>query len=180
MIGSMFLFVSLSWLFILIFFLYIFAFELPCFYKSLRIGKSGKYFTMMKFRTLKINQQLPLKERQFWLGRFLRATNLDELPQLWNVLIGEMSLVGPRPMPVAYKPLLSKEQNGRHAVLPGITGLAQVNGKNTLSWEKKFELDLSYVRQISFWLDLKILLKTITLLLQMNKDVSLDEKPFSG
>jgi lipopolysaccharide/colanic/teichoic acid biosynthesis glycosyltransferase len=135
---------------------------------------------MMKFRTLKTNEQLPLKARQFWLGKFLRATNLDELPQLWNVLKGEMSLVGPRPLPIAYESLLSADQKKRHAVLPGITGLAQVNGKNTLSWEKKFEFDLKYVREISFWLDLKIVLKTVALVVQMSKDVSLDEKRFSG
>ncbi len=179
-VGSVFLFLLLSWLFVLLFFLYMFSFEFPCLYKSVRIGKSGRHFTMMKFRTLRTNEQLPLKQRQFWLGKFLRATNLDELPQLWNVLKGEMSLVGPRPLPVAYEPLLSGEQKTRHAVLPGITGLAQVNGKNTLSWEKKFEFDIQYVREISFWLDLKILLKTVALVLQMNKDVSLDEKRFSG
>lgn len=179
-VGSVFLFLLMSWVFVLIFFLYIFSFEFPCLYKSVRLGKSGRHFTMMKFRTLKTNEQLPLKQRQFWLGKFLRATNLDELPQLWNVLKGEMSLVGPRPLPVAYEPLLSGEQKRRHAVLPGITGLAQVNGKNTLSWEKKFEFDIQYVREISFWLDLKILLKTVALVLQMNKDVSLDEKRFSG
>lgn len=135
---------------------------------------------MLKFRSLKSNDQLPLKERQFWLGKLLRATNLDELPQLWNVLKGEMSLVGPRPLPMEYEPLLSAVQKQRHEVLPGITGLAQVNGKNTLSWERKFEYDLKYVREISFWLDLRILLKTVALVVRMNKDVSLDEKQFSG
>ena len=179
-VGSVFLFLLLSWVFVLIFFLYIFSFEFPCLYKSVRIGKSGRHFTMMKFRTLKTNEQLSLKARQFWLGKFLRATNLDELPQLWNVLKGEMSLVGPRPLPIAYESLLSADQKKRHAVLPGITGLAQVNGKNTLSWEKKFEFDLKYVREISFWLDLKILFKTVALVVQMDKDVSLDEKRFSG
>lgn len=165
---------------ILILLLFMLAREMPVLYKTIRTGKNGKPFTMLKFRTLKSNEQLPLKERQFWLGKFLRATNLDELPQLWNVLKGEMSLVGPRPLPIAYGSLLSNEQKQRHAVLPGITGLAQVNGKNTLSWEKKFELDLQYVHEISFWLDLKILLKTVALVIRMNKDVSLDEKRFSG
>lgn len=132
---------------------------------------------MLKFRSLNTKEQLPLKARQFWLGKFLRATNLDELPQLWNVLKGEMSLVGPRPLPIAYEPLLSNEHKQRHAVLPGITGLAQVNGKNTLSWEKKFEFDLRYVRSISFWLDAGILFKTIAMMLWPKKDVSLDEKP---
>lgn len=179
-VGSAFLFLVLSGLFLVILFLYFFSFEFPFLYKSVRIGKSGNHFTMLKFRSLKSNDQLPLKERQFWLGKLLRATNLDELPQLWNVLKGEMSLVGPRPLPIAYEPLLSNDQKQRHAVLPGITGLAQVNGKNTLSWDKKFEYDLKYVREISFWLDLRILLKTVTLVVRMNKDVSLDEKRFSG
>lgn len=179
-VGSVFLVSLLSWLFLIILLLYILSFEFPFLYKSVRIGKSGKHFTMMKFRTLKANEQLPLKERQFWLGKFLRATNLDELPQLWNVLKGEMSLVGPRPLPIEYEPLLSDEQKQRHEVLPGITGLAQVNGKNTLSWDKKFEYDLKYVREISFRLDLRILLKTVALVVRMNKDVSLDEKQFSG
>jgi len=179
-VGSVFLFLLLSWLFVLLFFLYMLSFEFPCLYKSVRIGKSGRHFTMMKFRTLKTNEQLPLKARQFWLGKFLRATNLDELPQLWNVLKGEMSLVGPRPLPIAYEPLLSHEQKNRHLVLPGITGLAQVNGKNTLSWEKKVGFDLQYVREVSFGLDLIILLKTVALVVQKNKDVSLDEKRFSG
>lgn len=179
-VGSVLLFLLFSWVFVLIFTLYILSFEFPCLYKSVRIGKSGRHFTMMKFRTLNTNEQLPLKDRQFWLGKFLRATNLDELPQLWNVLKGEMSLVGPRPLPEAYEPLLSGAQKTRHAVLPGITGLAQVNGKNTLSWERKFEFDLQYVREISLGLDLKILFKTVALVIQMNKDVSLDEKRFSG
>ncbi len=178
--GSSFLFLVLSVLFLAILFLYIFSFEFPFLYKSVRIGKSGNHFTMLKFRSLKSNDQLPLKERQFWLGKLLRATNLDELPQLWNVLKGEMSLVGPRPLPIEYEPLLSDEQKQRHEVLPGITGLAQVNGKNTLSWDKKFEYDLKYVREISLWLDLRILLKTVALVVRMNKDVSLDEKRFSG
>lgn len=165
---------------VLILLLFVVSGEMPLMYKASRIGKDGKLFTMLKFRTLNTNEQLPLKDRQFWLGKFLRATNLDELPQLWNVLKGEMSLVGPRPLPIEYEPLLSNEQKQRHSVLPGITGLAQVNGKNTLSWEKKFEFDLQYVREISMGLDLKILLKTVALVVQMNKDVSLDEKRFLG
>lgn len=168
------------WLLVLILLLYLISFNLPVLYKSLRIGKAGIPFTMFKFRTLKTNEQLELIDRQFWLGNFLRATNLDELPQLWNVLKGEMSLVGPRPLPVGYASLLSEEQRQRHQVLPGITGLAQVNGKNSLRWEKKFEYDQQYVRQVSFLLDVQILFKTVALLLSMKKDVSLDEKQFTG
>ncbi|MBL7843333.1 MAG: sugar transferase [Cyclobacteriaceae bacterium] len=178
-VSAVFIF-AFSWLILLILLLYLLAIEFPILYRSERMGKSGIPFTMLKFRTLKSNEQLPLSDRQFWLGKFLRMTNLDELPQLWNVLKGEMSLVGPRPLPVAYQPLLSEEQKQRHAVLPGITGLAQVNGKNNLPWGKKFEYDLNYVREISFLLDLKILFKTFALILSLKRDVSLEEKQFTG
>lgn len=178
-VSAVFIF-AFSWLILLILLLYLLAIEFPILYRSERMGKSGIPFTMLKFRTLKSNEQLPLSDRQFWLGKFLRMTNLDELPQLWNVLKGEMSLVGPRPLPVAYQPLLSEEQKQRHAVLPGITGLAQVNGKNNLPWDKKFEYDLNYVREISFLLDLKILFKTFALILSLKRDVSLEEKQFTG
>lgn len=174
---SVLLIIVTSWLTLLIVLLYLISFQLPVLYKSLRIGKGNTPFTMLKFRTLKINEQLPLKDRQFWLGNFLRATNLDELPQLWNVLKGEMSLVGPRPLPLAYAPLLSETQKQRHTVLPGITGLAQVNGKNSLSWEKKFEYDLAYVKSISLATDTIILIKTVLLVLSLRRDVSLQEEP---
>ncbi|MBX2963378.1 MAG: sugar transferase [Cyclobacteriaceae bacterium] len=177
---SVLLIVVTSWLTVLILLMYLFTFQFPVFYKSNRIGKSGIPFSMLKLRTLKTDEQLPLKDRQFWLGKFLRATNLDELPQLWNVLKGEMSLVGPRPLPVLYQPLLSERQKQRHEVLPGITGLAQVNGKNNLPWNKKFEYDLNYVRELSFLLDLKILFKTFVLILSMKRDVSLEENQFTG
>ena len=135
---------------------------------------------MYKFRTLSSDLNLELTQRQFLLGRFLRFTNLDELPQLWNVLKGEMSLVGPRPLPVDYANLFSAEQNNRHQVLPGITGLAQVNGKNDLSWNEKFKLDLEYVNKVSFLLDIKILFKTLILALSFRKDTSLTEEKFTG
>lgn len=135
---------------------------------------------MYKFRTLSSDINLDLTERQFSLGRFLRFTNLDELPQLWNVLKGQMSLVGPRPLPVDYTDLFSAEQNNRHQVLPGITGLAQVNGKNDLSWNEKFKLDLEYVNKVSFLLDIKILFKTLILALSFRKDTSLTEEKFTG
>ncbi len=165
-----------GWLILLIFLLYVLSLQFPVLYTSLRIGREGVPFRMFKFRTLKTNEQLPLKDRQFWLGKFLRTTNLDELPQLWNVLKGEMSLIGPRPLPVAYAPLLSADQQQRHRVLPGITGLAQVNGKNSLPWEKKFEYDLTYIQQVSFLLDIQILFKTVALMLSFKRDVSLDER----
>jgi lipopolysaccharide/colanic/teichoic acid biosynthesis glycosyltransferase len=132
---------------------------------------------MYKFRTLSVNAERSLEQRRFWLGNLLRTTNLDELPQLWNVVKGKMSLVGPRPLPVTYADLFTLEQSNRHSVLPGITGLAQVNGKNSLPWKKKFEYDLKYVREISFRLDLRIIVKTVLLMIRMKKDISLTERP---
>jgi lipopolysaccharide/colanic/teichoic acid biosynthesis glycosyltransferase len=166
-----------GWLFILIVLVYLLTFQWPVFYSSSRIGKNRQYFVMYKFRTLHVNDTLPPEQRRFWLGNFLRATNLDELPQLWNVLKGEMSLVGPRPLPVEYDQLFTPAQNKRHNVLPGITGWAQVNGKNSLPWEEKFEYDLMYVHDMSLGLDLRIMVKTVLLMVRMEKDVSLTERP---
>ncbi len=169
-----------SWILVLIIIGYIITSELPILYKSVRMGKSGVPFSMLKFRTLSDNENLPLDKRRFTLGSVLRLTNLDELPQLWNVLKGEMSFIGPRPLPVEYRELFSVEQNQRHKVRPGITGWAQVCGKNSISWQQKFELDLYYVNNISFLVDLKILLKTFILVLSFKKDTSLHEKKFTG
>jgi undecaprenyl phosphate N,N'-diacetylbacillosamine 1-phosphate transferase len=166
-----------GWLFILIVMVYLVTFQWPVFYHSLRIGKGGDHFLMYKFRTLSVNAERSLEQRRFWLGNLLRTTNLDELPQLWNVVKGKMSLVGPRPLPVTYADLFTLEQSNRHSVLPGITGLAQVNGKNSLPWKKKFEYDLKYVREISFRLDLRIIVKTVLLMIRMKKDISLTERP---
>lgn len=166
----------LSWLWLSIVIIYLITFQFPVFYIAERIGKDGQGFRIIKFRTLSTCHTAPLQSRRFWLGDFLRATNLDELPQLWNVLKGEMSLVGPRPLPVAYAPLLSESQKQRHAVLPGITGLAQINGKNSLSWEKKFEYDLIYIENISLTSDVLILIKTVLLILSLRRDVSLKEE----
>lgn len=138
----------------------------PVFFKQERPGKNGKPFRMVKFRTmLHLNDgegnPLPDDQRMTKLGKLLRATSLDELPELWNVLKGDMSLVGPRPLLMDYLPLYSAEQFRRHEVRPGITGWAQVNGRNTLSWEERFKLDVWYVDNQSFWLDLKILILTV-------------------
>lgn len=135
---------------------------------------------MVKFRTLSRDEELPLYERRFSLGNFLRVTNLDELPQFWNILKGDMSLVGPRPLPLEYGSLFSEEQKKRHDVLPGITGLAQVSGKNSIAWPEKFKLDIKYVNHISFRLDCLILFKTLTLALSLKRDVSLEEDKFTG
>jgi len=131
---------------------------------------------MYKFRTLSVNDKLSLTERQFGLGRVLRFTNLDELPQVWNILTGQMSWIGPRPLPIEYKDRFSAEQFKRHAIRPGITGLAQIKGKNELSWSKKFEWDLQYVNNLSLLLDLQIWIQTIVLLFSFKRDVSLTEK----
>ena len=151
----------------------------PIFFFQERTGIQGKPFRLIKFRTLK-SIGSSLEERRFWLGDFLRATSLDELPQLINVLKGEMSLIGPRPLPVEYLALMSDEQKKRHLVKPGITGWAQVNGRNAISWQEKFALDNYYVKHVSFLLDVKIVFKTIQLLLSFKKDISLSEQKFTG
>ena len=138
----------------------------PVLFRQTRPGLHGKPFEMIKFRTMKDatdkeGNALPDSERLTEFGKKLRASSLDELPELWNVLKGDMSLVGPRPLLMEYLPLYSAEQAKRHNVRPGVTGYAQVNGRNSLSWEDKFKLDTWYVEHQSLWLDMKILLKTV-------------------
>lgn len=138
----------------------------PVFFQQIRPGLGGKPFRMIKFRTMldasdKNGDPLPDDRRMTQFGQFLRSTSLDELPELWNVLKGDMSLVGPRPLLMEYLPLYSAEQYRRHDVRPGVTGWAQVNGRNALSWDEKFRLDVWYVENQSLWLDVKILLLTV-------------------
>ena len=138
----------------------------PIFFKQPRPGLNGKIFNIYKFRTMtddcdKDGNLLSDELRLTKFGKFLRSTSLDELPSLWNVLKGDMSLVGPRPLLVEYLPLYSAKQARRHEVKPGITGWAQVNGRNAISWDKKFDLDVWYVDNQSIWLDIKILYLTI-------------------
>jgi len=138
----------------------------PVFFKQERPGQCGQIFIMIKFRTMrdaagKDGAQLPDAVRLSKFGQLLRSTSLDELPGLWNVLRGEMSLVGPRPLLIEYLPLYSQEQARRHEVRPGVTGWAQVNGRNAISWEEKFKLDVWYVNHRSFWLDVKVLWLTV-------------------
>lgn len=145
----------------------------PVFFRQMRPGYRGEPFEMLKFRTMRDafgsdGQPLPDADRMTDMGRMLRSSSLDELPELWNVLKGEMSLVGPRPLLMEYLPLYDAEQARRHAVRPGVTGWAQVNGRNALSWEQKFALDLWYVDNRSIWLDLKILWMTMAKV--MNRD----------
>ena len=131
----------------------------PVFFVQERAGLRGRPFRLVKFRTMREGTG-PDAERLTKFGRVLRVSSLDELPELWNVLKGEMSLVGPRPLPVRYLPRYTSEQNRRHEVVPGITGWAQVNGRNALDWEAKFRYDVDYVDSRSLWLDLKILAMT--------------------
>ncbi|EKO3740213.1 sugar transferase [Vibrio metschnikovii] len=138
----------------------------PVLFRQTRPGLNGKPFEMVKFRTMKdaVDHQgnpLPDSERMTPFGDKLRNSSLDELPELWNVLKGEMSLVGPRPLLMQYLPLYSPEQARRHQVRPGVTGWAQINGRNAISWEEKFKLDIWYVDNRTFWLDIKILLLTV-------------------
>lgn len=138
----------------------------PVLFRQVRPGLNGKPFEMIKFRTMRdaLDAQgnpLPDAERMTPFGQFLRASSLDELPELWNVFKGDMSLVGPRPLLMEYLPLYSPEQARRHAVRPGVTGWAQINGRNALSWEDKFRLDVWYVDNQSLWLDIRIMLLTI-------------------
>jgi undecaprenyl phosphate N,N'-diacetylbacillosamine 1-phosphate transferase len=172
--------VLLGWLVLLIVLMYILLMEFPLFFVQTRVGHGCKTFKMWKFRTLAADESLPLAERNFMLGKWLRFTNLDELPQLWNIVRGEMSFIGPRPLPEEYLPLYSEAQNKRHEVKPGITGWAQVNGRNSIPWKKKFELDVYYVNHLSFKLDLLIMVKTLLLVLSFRKDVSLREEKFKG
>ena len=138
----------------------------PVFFSQVRPGKDAKPFRMYKFRSMKnatdeAGNSLPDEQRLTPFGAKLRSSSLDELPELWNVLKGEMSLVGPRPLLMEYVPLYNKEQYRRHEARPGITGWAQINGRNAISWEDKFKLDVWYVDNRSFLLDLKIILLTL-------------------
>lgn len=138
----------------------------PVLFRQARPGVNGKPFEMVKFRTMRdaldaAGNPLPDSERMTPFGSFLRSSSLDELPELWNVLKGDMSLVGPRPLLMEYLPLYNEEQYRRHDVRPGVTGWAQINGRNALTWDEKFKLDVWYVDNRSLWLDLKIIFLTV-------------------
>lgn len=140
------------------------------FFTQMRPGKDEKIFKLVKFCSMtnakdEDGELLPDEQRLTKYGRFLRTTSLDELPELWNILKGDMSLVGPRPLLIQYLPLYNEEQKHRHDVRPGLTGYAQVNGRNAISWEEKFNLDITYVNNISFWGDVKIIFDTVDVVL---------------
>lgn len=158
------------------------------FFFQQRPGLNAKIFKVIKFKTMNDRKDsegnlLPDAERITKLGRFVRSASLDELPQLFNVIKGDMSLVGPRPLMVKYLPLYNNFQNRRHEVRPGITGWAQVNGRNTISWEEKFELDVYYVENLSFLFDIKILLLTVKKVFarsDINSSSDVPMEPFRG
>ena len=158
------------------------------FFTQERPGKDGKIFKVIKYKTMTDERDekgnlLPDAQRLTNVGKFVRSTSIDELPQLINVLKGDMSLIGPRPLRVHYLPLYSKEQARRHEVRPGITGWAQCNGRNAISWTKKFELDVWYVDHCTLWTDLKIIfitIKKVILRKDINNDQSVTMYPFNG
>ena len=160
----------------------------PVLFRQERPGKNGKIFTLYKFRTMTDERDgngnlLPDEIRLTKFGRLLRSLSLDELPELYNILWGDMSFVGPRPLLVRYLPLYSERQAMRHNVRPGLTGLAQVNGRNLLTWEEKFEWDVKYVENISPWLDIKILFKTVLNVLKregISSETSATMEEFKG
>jgi sugar transferase EpsL len=160
----------------------------PVFFRQTRAGYRARAFTIFKFRTMidaydPEGRPLPDKTRITWIGRLLRKTSLDELPQLVNVLSGDMSLVGPRPLKIEYLKLYTSHQARRHEVKPGITGLAQIKGRNTLSWDERFALDVWYVDHLSLTLDLRILLQTFVSLLRrdsVSAEGDLDVPSFTG
>ncbi|TXE04841.1 sugar transferase [Gelidibacter salicanalis] len=172
---------------ILIISLYFINNRKPFFYQT-RTGKHGKLFTIIKFKTMTDatdadNVLLPPIQRVTKVGTFCRKFSLDEIPQLINIIKGDMSLVGPRPLLPRYLPLYSEEQNRRHLVMPGITGWAQINGRNTINWEQKFKLDVYYVEHQTFALDIKILLKTVQKVLgrkDINNSADVNMPEFTG
>lgn len=156
----------LSWLYVILWVLVRVKLGGPALFTQERPGKDGKLFKLYKFRSMtderdENGELLPDEVRLTSFGRLLRSTSLDELPELFNILKGDMSLIGPRPLLVQYLPLYNEEQKHRHDVRPGLTGLAQVNGRNAITWEKKFAYDVEYVRKLSFGLDCKILIRTV-------------------
>jgi len=175
-------------IYIVVSFLILWKMGRPILFKQKRPGYKEKMFEIHKFRTMTNEKDangnlLPDEKRLVWIGKFIRSTSLDELPQLLNVLKGEMSFVGPRPLLIEYLPLYNKRQKKRHDVKPGITGWAQVNGRNAISWEQKFEYDIWYVEHQSFSLDMKILWMTFLKVVKrsdINSDAAVTMEKFEG
>lgn len=160
----------------------------PVIFGQLRPGKNEKIFKLYKFRTMtdardEAGELLPDEERVTKFGNLLRSTSLDELPEFFNIFIGQMSLIGPRPLLIKYLPLYNEHQKKRHNVRPGLTGLAQVNGRNALSWEERFDLDVEYAEHVTLLGDIKILLRTVTTVLKregINGENSATMEAFHG
>ena len=160
----------------------------PIIFHQERPGKSEKIFRLYKFRSMtdecdENGNLLPDDQRLTRFGRILRSTSLDELPELWNILRGDMSIVGPRPLLVKYLPLYNEEQRHRHDVRPGLTGWAQANGRNAISWEEKFKLDVWYVQHVSFWVDVKVIFMTVKKVFcrdGISSETSVTMEEFSG
>ena len=155
-----------SWLYLIVAILVRVNLGSPVLFRQKRPGKDGKIFEMYKFRSMsnaknQDGELLPDTERLTKFGRFLRSTSLDELPEAFNILLGQMSIVGPRPLAVQYLPYYNEEEQHRHDVRPGLSGLAQVNGRNAVNWEEKFAYDIEYVNKITFLGDIKIILRTV-------------------
>jgi lipopolysaccharide/colanic/teichoic acid biosynthesis glycosyltransferase len=173
---SLFLLIFTSPILLLLIFFQILFNGFPVFFCQLRVGKDEKVFKLIKFRTMNNNLDkdgnlLPDVKRRTWFGTFLRKTSIDELPSLINILIGDMSLVGPRPLLGEYLPLYNNFQKMRHSVKPGLSGLAQVKGRNAISWNQKFAYDIEYLKKISFMNDLKIILKSIYVVLFQSRTI---------
>jgi undecaprenyl phosphate N,N'-diacetylbacillosamine 1-phosphate transferase len=187
-IAALLIIIILSPLILLVIMLLFFTNNRKVFFTQERPGKNSKIFSVIKFKTMNDRRDingnlLPDKDRLTSIGKFIRTTSIDELPQLFNVLKGDMSLVGPRPLLVHYLPLYNETQARRHLVRPGITGWAQVNGRNTVSWDEKFALDVWYVEHQSFFLDVKILWLTIIKIIKrddINAANAATMHPFTG
>ena len=179
LVTSLIFFICFFWLYILLALLVKLKLGSPVIFKQERPGLNEKIFTMYKFRTMtdekdKNGNLLPDKDRLTKFGRFLRSTSLDEIPELWNVLKGEMSLVGPRPLLVSYLSKYNKYEKRRHEVRPGITGWAQINGRNNTTWADRFKNDIYYVKNLSFMLDIKIIIQTFLKVVR-RKDINQSE-----
>lgn len=176
------------WLYVILAILVRLKLGSPVIFRQERPGLNGEIFHMYKFRTMTEEKDeqgnlLPDEVRLTVFGKFLRSTSLDELPEIWLILTGKLSVVGPRPLLVSYLELYNEEQKRRHEVRPGLTGYAQAYGRNSLTWEEKFEKDVYYVDHISFWLDVKVLFKTVWVVLKrdgISSETSATMEPFTG
>lgn len=173
-----------SWLYLILMLIVRIKMGAPVFYGAQRIGKDEKTYKNYKFRSMTNETDengvlLPGPQRLTKFGRLLRSTSLDEIPAVWNILKGDLSLVGPRPMPTKYLPYFRPEERLRHAVRPGLTGWAQVNGRNAVTWDDKFRMDVEYVENISLWMDIKILFKTVGKVLKRSDIIQDDQQTAS-